>query len=197
MSKPVLTDVMIDTETLDTVPDSTVLTIGMVRFDPFGNDEKNPSYKTSYIKVCTESSAELGCTINPATLEWWSTQPLAAQEAAFCEEGRLSVVNALSEINKFCFGAQRFWCQGLAFDFPILENLYRKTQRLPPWKFWELRCSRTLFDIGINPQRPEVTAHNALDDAIAQALCVQRVFRTLKTSTTLEGNYITPFAKKR
>jgi len=64
-----------------------------------------------------------------------------------------------------------------------------------PWQFWEMRDTRTLFDIGINPERATVTAHNALADALDQALGVQKVYRTLRSSTTKDGNYIVPLAK--
>ena len=60
-----------------------------------------------------------------------------------------------------------------------------------------MRDTRTLFDIGINPQRATVTAHNALADAIDQAVGVQNVFNALKTSTTSAGQYIQPFARER
>ena len=36
------TDVMIDLETLDVTPTATVLTIGAVKFDPFGDDVAEP-----------------------------------------------------------------------------------------------------------------------------------------------------------
>ena len=36
------TDIMIDLETLATTPNAAVLTIGAVRFDPFGDDMKEP-----------------------------------------------------------------------------------------------------------------------------------------------------------
>jgi hypothetical protein len=54
-----------------------------------------------------------------------------------------------------------------------------------------------LFDIGINPHRPPVLKHHALEDAWNQAVGVQNVFNTLKTSTTVGGQYIQPFARER
>ena len=66
-----------------------------------------------------------------------------------------------------------------------------------PWNFWQVRCTRTLFDIGINPERPPVLAHHALEDAWNQAVGVQNVLRTLRTSSKLNGDYIQPYAKTR
>jgi hypothetical protein len=79
----------------------------------------------------------------------------------------------------------------------ILEWYFRKIGKAIPWSFWEARDTRTLFDIGINPQRASVTAHNALADAIDQAKGVQTVYQTLRTSTMSNGNYISPFASTR
>ena len=60
-----------------------------------------------------------------------------------------------------------------------------------------MRDVRTAFDLGINPQRPPVTAHHALEDAWNQAVGIQNVYNTLRTSTTKDGNYIAPFANQR
>jgi hypothetical protein len=60
-----------------------------------------------------------------------------------------------------------------------------------------MRDTRTLFDIGINPNRSAVTAHNALADAVDQAQGVQKVYRTLRSSTMSDGAYINPLAKQR
>jgi hypothetical protein len=75
--------------------------------------------------------------------------------------------------------------------------VFKKIGKAVPWQFWEARCTRTLFDIGINPHRPPVLKHHALEDAWNQAVGVQNVFNTLKTSTTSAGNYIAPFARER
>jgi hypothetical protein len=42
-----------------------------------------------------------------------------------------------------------------------------------------------------------VLKHHALEDAWNQAVGVQNVFKTLKTSTTSAGQYIAPFARER
>jgi hypothetical protein len=75
--------------------------------------------------------------------------------------------------------------------------VFKKIGKAVPWQFWEARCTRTLFDIGINPHRPPVLKHHALEDAWNQAVGVQNVFNTLKTSTTSAGQYIQPFARER
>lgn len=190
-----LSDVMIDLETLDVLPTATILTIGAVKFDPFGDDLNEPNCEKFYVKIDIDSCDAIGGTVSPSTVEWWASQSKEAQDDAFDPSNRISIEEALNQLYKFCWGAKRVWSHGVGFDLIILENYFRKIEKAVPWQFWEMRDTRTLFDIGINPERATVTAHNALADALDQALGVQRVYRTLRSSTTKDGNYIVPFAK--
>ena len=189
------TDVMIDLETLDVLPTATILTIGAVKFDPFGDDESK--MEKLYLKVDVDSCDKIGATVSNSTLEWWSKQSAEAQADAFDPNGRISIEDAMTQLYKFSWGAKRVWSHGVGFDLIILEWYFRKIGKAIPWSFWEMRDTRTLFDIGINPNRATVTAHNALADAVDQALGVQRVYRTLRLSTTNDGTYIAPFASTR
>ena len=188
---------MIDLETLDVLPTATILTIGAVKFDPFGDDVKSPECVKFYTRVDVDSCDRLGATVSPATIEWWANQDQAAQDEAFDPNDRVDVVNALEQLYKFCWGAKRVWSHGAGFDVIILENYFRKIGKAIPWQFWEVRDTRTLFDIGINPNRPPVLKHHALEDAWNQAVGVQNVYRTLRMSTMSDGNYIAPFASSR
>jgi DNA polymerase III epsilon subunit-like protein len=192
-----LTDVMIDLETLDVLPTATILTIGAVKFDPFGDDVKNPTCEKFYVRVDVDSCDRIGCTVSQSTLDWWANQSQAAQNEAFDPANRIPIEDALQQLYKFCWGAKRVWSHGVGFDLIILEHLFRKVGRSIPWSFWEARDTRTLYDIGINPNRPPVLAHHALEDAWNQAVGVQNVLNTLRTSTSSNGNYISPFANQR
>jgi DNA polymerase III epsilon subunit-like protein len=191
------TDVMIDLETLDVLPTATILTIGAVKFDPFGDENNQPAMEKFYVKVDIDSCDAVGGTVSQSTLEWWAKQSAAAQADAFDPTDRLPINEALTQLYKFCWGAKRAWSHGVGFDLIILETYFRKIEKSIPWQFWEMRDTRTLFDIGINPNRATVTAHNALADAVDQALGVQKVYRTLRSSTMSDGNYIAPFANQR
>ena len=191
------TDIMIDLETLDVLPSATILTIGAVKFDPFGMDVEEPSCEKLYIKVDIDSCDRIGCTVSQSTVEWWANQSKAAQEAAFDPNGRVSIEDAVQQLYKFCWGAKRVWSHGAGFDVTILEWYFRKTGKAIPWSFWEVRDTRTIFDIGINPNRPPVLKHHALEDAWNQAVGIQNVYNTLRTSTTSGGTYIAPFSKER
>jgi len=191
------TDVMIDLETLDTKPSAAILTIGAIKFDPFGDDLHNKSCEKLYIKVDLDSCDKLGLTTSQSTIDWWSQQSKEAQDEAFSTEGRIPIHEAMTKLYKFCWGAQRVWSHGAAFDIVICENVFAKLEKMVPWNFWQVRCTRTLFDIGINPERPPVLAHHALEDAWNQAVGVQNVMRTLRTSSKINGDYIQPYANMR
>ena len=100
------TDLMIDLETLDVLPTATVLTIGAVKFDPFGDDLADPKMEKFYVKVDVDSCDRLGCTVSQATLDWWASQSKEAQEEAFDPNGRISIEDALNQLYKFCWGRQ-------------------------------------------------------------------------------------------
>ena len=192
-----LTDIMIDLETLNTTPDATILTIGAVKFDPFGLELKEPEMKSLYVKIDVDSCDRIGLTTSDDTIAWWANQSKAAQEAAFDPEGRIDIEEAFAQLYKFCWGAKRVWSNGSCFDIIICEHVFRKINRACPWKFWEVRDVRTAFDLGINPQRPPITAHHALEDAWNQAVGIQNVYNTLRTSTTYEGKMLQPFINQR
>lgn len=189
------TDVMIDLETLATSTDAVILTIGAVKFDPFGSDIKDPKMDSFYVKVDIDSCDELGLVSNDDTIAWWANQSKEAQAEAFDGDDRIHIRDAFDQLYKFCWGAKRVWSNGASFDVPICEHVYRKLNKAIPWPFWSVRDVRTAFDLGINPNRPPVLAHHALQDAWNQAVGIQNVYNTLKCSTMSDGTYINPFAK--
>jgi DNA polymerase III epsilon subunit-like protein len=192
-----LSDIMIDLETLSTSPNASVLTIGAVKFDPFGSDIDDPTCEKLYIKVDIDSCDELQLDVSQDTLDWWAKQSKEAQEEAFSTENRVHIREAFNQLYKFCWGAKRVWSHGAAFDTVICENIFRKLNKAVPWSFWEIRDTRTLFDLGIDPQRPPVLKHHALEDAWNQAVGVQNVFQRLRSSTQFNGNLIQPLARQR
>lgn len=191
------TDIMIDLETLATSTDAAILTIGAVKFDPFGRELQEPEMDSFYVRVDLDSCNEIGLVTNDDTIAWWANQSKEAQEEAFGDGNRVHIKDAFDQLYKFCWGAKRVWSNGAAFDVPICETVYKRIGKAIPWSFWQVRDVRTAFDLGINPIRPPVTAHHALEDAWNQAVGIQNVYNVLRTSTTAEGNYIAPFSNQR
>lgn len=192
-----LTDIMIDLETLATTPDAAILSIGAVKFDPFGQDLKDPEMESFYLRIDIDSCDRIGLTTSQSTLDWWAQQSKEAQEEAFGTENRVDIVDAMNQLYKFCWGAKRVWSHGSSFDIVIMEHVFRTIGKSVPWSFWQVRDTRTLFDIGINPERPEVLAHHALHDAYNQAIGVQNVFNRLRMSSSIDGKLITPLKDSR
>ena len=188
---------MIDLETLDVLPTATILTIGAVKFDPFGDDVNENKCEKFYVRVDVDSCDRIGATVSQATLDWWSSQSQEAQNEAFDPANRIPIEDAMTQLYKFCWGAKRVWSHGAGFDVIILEHYFRKIGKAIPWSFWEVRDTRTIFDIGINPNRPPVLKHHALEDAWNQAVGVQNVYKKLRTASSINGELFQPLANQR
>jgi len=169
---------MIDLETLGVEPNSVVMTLGAIKFDPFSDAEPHtPLYLRGDVE---EQSEQYGRSIDDNTLAWWSRQSQSIQDEAFGEhQDRVSVQEMLRHLNKWCVGLDYIWCQGPTFDFVILQDLYKNAQKPAPWNYWQIRDSRTLFSM--MPQDPrkaiQEELHNALADCYYQAKCVQQSYK--------------------
>jgi hypothetical protein len=166
---------MIDLETMATGPSATVLTLGAVTFNPWGNGYSDKLY----FRVDIDDQDALGREVDPNTLDWWSKQDPAIMEEAFSPDDRIPLKEAVDRFHKFAWGCDTFWSHGATFDLVIMENLYKQLGKPLPWNFWQLRCTRTLFDLGWDPDMPKANKHNALEDAIRQAAGVQNIYRKL------------------
>ena len=174
-------DVMVDIETLATGPNSVILTIGALRFDPYGDDrgrivQDMPNF---YCRIDPESFDYPEAEINDDTLAWWATQPPEIQHEAFGEGvERLTVKEALTQLFDFCRPLERIWANGPAFDIIILETAAKHAGVTVPWNFWQARDCRTVFRL--NPAREEkANNHNALDDCYAQTIKLQQCLKVL------------------
>jgi len=166
---------MVDLETLATTPNAAILSLGAVTFNP----NSDQIYDELYYKVELESLDGLDSYIDDGTIEWWSKQDPKAQEEAFDPNNRIDIRTVMDDFYKFCMGSSKFWSHGSTFDIIILEHYYRQIGKPYPWKFWEVRDTRTLFDLGMDPEMPQANKHHALEDARRQAIGVQNMFRKL------------------
>lgn len=169
---------MIDLETLGVEPDSAVLTLGAIKFDPFSDAEPHDPL---YLKANLEEQTEVyGRSIDDNTLAWWAKQPQEIQDEAFGEDiERLNVQIILQKLNKWCVALDYIWCQGPTFDFVILQHLYKQAKKPVPWNYWQIRDSRTLFAMmPVDPRKAiQESLHNALADCYYQAKCVQQSYK--------------------
>jgi len=172
-------NVMLDLETLGTVPGCIVLSIGAVAFDP----EADALGDEFYTVVSTPSCLSHGLRSSESTIEWWSRQSEKAQEVLrSAKHGGLHLEDALSDFTVYLvqFGLDkvRLWGNGSDFDNAILSTCYHAVNGEAPWSPWNNRCYRTLKNLIRGPKlKREGTYHNALDDAKSQALHAIQLLR--------------------
>lgn len=169
---------MLDLETLSTRPESVILTIGAVKFDPFSDFVDVE--RGLYYRVDVDEQLALDRHVLESTVEWWGNQDAEVREEALGDSDRVSLEDMTRGLNRFLVGVENIWCQGPAFDIVILENLYRQLTKPTPWQFWQISDSRTLFKAHGDPRdKNRAAAHNALMDCYYQATAVQEIYRTV------------------
>ena len=162
---------MIDLEGLGTGPDTTILTIAAQAFDPFGEQDFKQQY---YARVTLESQENRS--IQQGTIDWWATQPAAARDEAFNEDGRIPLDQALDELGKLIWHSKRIWAQGPTYDMNILEHAYKSYGKPIPWQFYAVRDSRTVFSLWPDLPKPP-TSHHALEDCRRQIGLLQTTLK--------------------
>ena len=165
---------MIDLEGLATGPDTTILTIAAQAFDPFGDGYYDQHY---YARVTLESQENRA--IDDGTIAWWATQPDHAREEAFGEQDRIPLDQALDELGRLIWHSKMIWAQGPTYDCNILEHAYKSYGKALPWKYYQVRDSRTVFSLW--PEQPiPPTSHHALEDCRRQIGMLQNTLKYLK-----------------
>jgi len=162
---------MIDLEGLGTGPDTTILTIAAQAFDPLGSGYLEKKY---YARITLESQENRS--IQQSTIDWWTTQPAAARDEAFCEEGRIDLDQALDSLGKLIWHSKRIWAQGPTYDMNILEHAYKSYGKPIPWQFYAVRDSRTVFSLWPGLPKPP-TSHHALEDCRRQIALLQTTLK--------------------
>lgn len=190
-------DVMLDLETMSTDKNAAIISIGACRFDfkkcgevvRDDNNEiivdedgvvktHNGILDTFYVCIDINSCIKRGFHVDADTVKWWAKQSSEARKSL---EGKTPLGAALKE---FLIWHQkggrhkstRMWGNGSDFDNTILDNAFRKFGRINTWDYWLNRCYRTIDkSYGKIHQKKSGTAHNALDDAINQALHLMKI----------------------
>lgn len=167
--------IMLDIESLGTRPGAIILSAALVRF----SDEA-----CVQVNLAIEPQRALGMHSDPATEQWWSTQSPEAWAAATCNP--IPPADALGFLRDWILWASPtdepfVWCHGATFDAPLLVELYRLLGASPPWQFWNVRDTRTLYDLaGVNVKDYAVPPpHIALNDAIGQTRAANVALRII------------------
>lgn len=171
-------NVMVDLETLGTVPGCVILSIGAVAFDI----KSRSIVDKFYTVISEEDSVSRGLVVNKETVEWWERQSPEAQkvleEAREIDAPKLdsALYNFTSWLAKYNTMKVKVWGNGSDFDNAILSNAYDVLGQKIPWSFWNNRCYRTLSRILQGPPIKKAgVIHNALDDAQNQAIHMMKI----------------------
>lgn len=157
--------------------DGAIVSIGVVEFDEhsFG--------RNFYINVDLQSCLEAGLKASDSTIDWWAKQSRDAQDA--WKKDAKPLLDSLTRLNRYLelctggFASVRLWGNGAGFDNVLLKTAYHALDVDEPWKYYNNRCYRTMaamFPLTEEETPARVgTYHNALDDAITQALRLQKI----------------------
>ena len=164
-------NLMIDIETLGTIPGSVILAIAAVPFNvpatgvvPF------------YEKINKDSCIASGLFTQRDTLSWWAKQSVEAYAEAF--SGKRELKEVLLELTEYCsqWKNVKVWGNGASFDIPLIEAAYVACGITAPWRYYNSLCYRTLKNLYPQvPFQPPTAKHNALADATAQAEHADRI----------------------
>lgn len=181
-----MTFFMKDLETLGTVPGCSMLSIGLIAFDPFAETVDDLFLDQGfYCVVNREDSKQNFLHEDPGTIAWWSKQSEAARkvlaDAANKKTSiplRLAVESTIDYVSGHCSPREaRMLGNGADFDNPIFTVAAHMVQIKVPWSYGG-RCYRTLKNLdeflGPKFRAPKMqrtgTYHNALDDAKSQVM---------------------------
>lgn len=182
--------IMLDLETLGTVPGSVITQIGLVEFDPESDEAPIVSAMNAGLDV--DLQVRRGMNISGDTLKWWMEQrevlPFIASSVSPSEaiDEILGFVTSAANRARMAARACRpeeviedpkvlLWGYGASFDEPLLRVLYDRFDRSWPFSYRSSRCLRSFFAQHGRVKHPlsETVAglkHNALTDATVQAL---------------------------
>ena len=170
--------IMLDLETLGTIPGSSLLSIGAVQFDLDGN-----LGTTFHQNVSAASCREIGLIEDPATIAWWSKQSKEAQDRVKADPKPVTAVISAFSMWFMKSGCEFVWGNGSTFDVTLMEAVYRRLGISAPWKFWNVRDVRTalhLFDFDVRTMNRAGVHHDALDDAKFQVSCVAKALEPIR-----------------
>jgi hypothetical protein len=179
--------VVVDLETLDISPSAVILTIGAVMFDINTIDvlDRPREDNRREMHLHLENRAQmlnLGRTVTPSTIQWWTKQDEEAKKAIFCDASKyLTLKNALLQLTEF-IGDKKVYFRGTDFDGAILEHAYQQCELKAPWKYNAKRDIRTFIDAKTGSDcgyidgldKPDwITKHRADHDALWDAYQLQ------------------------
>ena len=167
-------DAMIDLETLATVNDAIVASIGVVLMDM---DTKQVRDERLHMTLNWHDQLHRGRLLDLGTVRWWLGQSKPAQDSILVAP-TMTNEGALNALTEFLQGVDGVWGNGADFDCVIMQSLYKTYGIRCPWSYSKHRCFRTVKNLTRVPAPERMGAHhNALDDAVHQAEWLMKALR--------------------
>lgn len=177
--------VMMDAETMGNRAGCAMVSLGAVEFD-----ESGYFGRTFYRVIDLQSCLDQGLFVEGSTVNWWLKQGDEARQSILANPDGTkpeSLNKVLLDFSDWLPRGARLWAHGATFDPPIIEAAYKAAGLFLPWKFRDVRDTRTIYELaGVKIDRDPNTYHHALDDAKAQASGVQASWIKLKPKTPAE-----------
>jgi hypothetical protein len=182
---------MIDLETLGTGVDAPIAAIGAVFFEP----STGCTGARFYTRVDFASDMDQGAKPDGSTIKWWLKQNSEARAELVADDAPLAW-EALTRLHDFIeknaipndLKFLQVWGNGASFDCVLLRAAFGRADLEIPWQWWNDRDVRTVVEmgraLGFDPKRNSPfngDRHNALDDAVHQALYVSEIWQRLTT----------------
>lgn len=177
---------MVDCETLGLAPGCAILQIGAVVWDDQA-DAADLGYRWGR-HVDLLDCLMRGLRVEDNTLDWWrSPEQEEARRSLVLRGGgdAVPLTDALQQLRGLWqeTGAERLWANGPAADAVWLEAAYRAVGLVPPWRYSQVRCFRTLMELA-GVESDDRTApdlpHDGLSDAAAQVTDARRALDKLR-----------------
>lgn len=174
--------IMIDLETLGTSPGDTISSIGACIFDPYS---LTPITNTFHVAINIASSFKAGFAASASTILWWMEQSEEARKKFIADQASSTDVHdALFQFGDWALRVDAalspkdvcVWGNGASFDNSLLTRYYEKLGLVRPWGPYNDRCYRTIKSENRDIKFVRVGIHhNAIDDAISQAMHLQAI----------------------
>lgn len=182
--------VVLDLETLSPYSDAIILSAGAV-FGEYGKAKSADDFRKNsfYVEVSIKSCKEEGLKHNADTVEWWKKQDIAAKQVLMSKEDDINIRDLVPMFEKWFDdnGIDKFdtdFYDRMFFDFTKLQ--YITEMILGKRAFWnyanQIELSSAFKFLGLDryaglkatdPVFKDLVYHNALDDAIIDAIRIQ------------------------
>ena len=195
-------DFIIDLETLGSLPNTIVVDLSVVVFDP------DPTKVQTFEELCAAgkrfkldlASQKENRSVMKETIVWWKEQSVEARKNLKPSNEDVTVEEAITELYAYFkeMGIDHWksqgWCRGMSFDFPVLVDMIRQTfkvdytQDIEPIKFWQQRDIRTAIEAYamlrgtiMTPLRKGVldgfVAHDSIHDCVKDVIMLKTAQR--------------------